>query len=585
MSIITQEHQGILNLLAHRMSFRCLGAVNTLTESRLDVGIIQEIYINMRESTASDNLANIMKPVFFWGIGNICQMCHMGHPGIKVNGYIDSNYEDETWNGKPVMHPDDVKNWHDIFTVITIKYNDEVKEYLTDQGLAEGTDYVDFRDYFAIEETDPMKDLARISLRMEREGLIGRTLLFAPLFISRVSYDLIHFFREYVAARQQEGFILMTGKGPVSEKRGEELMGFPVICYGDEPEIRNQIIADESVDVLCGELDDQDKKYVVGIEKSILNGYIIQDSYDQAIKHYGYYKKLIDILKPTKLMIWGGWARPSFYFRYIAQRKGIPVTNLEHGVIPGTIQNDREGIAGYGEIAKNSAGYETVKINATSDEYESVRDRIISKKSDTGSFRRLKDDTDQLRKLDIGKKTVFLVGTGYGGWDVEEGSDFWHRYVSGEMATREEAYNTTKQVCVNNGWNMIYKPHPGSRDYYCDQDKENHNIAVVRYMDIDELIKISSVVVTLSTAVCYKVLFYEKPLVEIGRYLLWGKGCSYEVKGDYENRLREALDNGITAGQKKCFREHIMKLLHYNHWDDLTHPDMLYGRSITEDII
>ena len=68
---------------------------------------------------------------------------------------------------------------------------------------------------------------------------------------------------------------------------------------------------------------------------------------------YWYYKQVISILEPSKIIIWGGWTRESYILAELAKRNNIPYGFMEFGWIPGTYQFDRRGIAGQSEYAVN----------------------------------------------------------------------------------------------------------------------------------------------------------------------------------------------------------------------------------------
>ena len=337
---------------------------------------------------------------------------------------------------------------------------------------------------------------------------------------------------------QDERLLLLTGLNVITEERAEELIGFPVINISS---ISSKGVVEQKkhLEILC------------------------------------------DLLKPIKLLIWGGWTEATFFLRDLATDRGLGYAHFEHGFIPGTIQCDKEGIAGYGEVVNHAGYFRKYPVLSNIELFNRVKRYIIESRADTGVFRTLQSDRKQIEKIIAGQgKIIFLVGTGTVGWDVREGSAFWKKAVSEEYNSKEEVFKDVLETVRKNGWKLIYKPHPGEKDLFCESDMEAKDVAIIRYTSIDELLQMSDVVVTVSTAVSYKALFYEKPLVELGKSGMYGQGCSYEVHGDLEEKLREALQKGVTEEQKKCFEHHVLTLLNYNHWDDLTHPELPYGLTV-----
>ena len=133
---------------------------------------------------------------------------------------------------------------------------------------------------------------------------------------------------------------------------------------------------------------------------------------------------------------------------------------------------------------------------------------------------------------------------------------------------------------------MIYKPHPKEAST---QIIENPNIEGLVYIDnipIEELINISDVVISITSAVDYSVCFFNKPLVQMGKNSLNISGCSYVVDevGNLESQMAKALEEGLTNTQKKCHEQHLMELCDTVLWDDMTERDLRYGISNENDI-
>ena len=106
-------------------------------------------------------------------------------------------------------------------------------------------------------------------------------------------------------------------------------------------------------------------------------------------------------------------------------------------------------------------------------------------------------------------------------------------------------------------------------------------------MEIDKLIKLADVVVSIASSVDYKTLIYGKPLVQLGIHTLLGKGCTYVVleKGMLEKQICLALENGMTEEQIEKFDRLLQILLQKYLWDDLSDRSLRYGRSTDEDFL
>ena len=85
-----------------------------------------------------------------------------------------------------------------------------------------------------------------------------------------------------------------------------------------------------------------------------------------------YVNSLFSLLRPLKVVIWGGWSRLSLILAYIAKQNDIPFVFAEWGWVPGTIQFDPAGIAGNSVYAKNYRLKEYIGKYKETDLYERI---------------------------------------------------------------------------------------------------------------------------------------------------------------------------------------------------------------------
>lgn len=159
-------------------------------------------------------------------------------------------------------------------------------------------------------------------------------------------------------------------------------------------------------------------------------------------------------------------------------------------------------------------------------------------------------------------------------------SDYWKEFVSSVVSSTGEAFEYIKKICLKHNWNFIFKPHPGNDAYMYEP-----NDCIFHDIQIDRLIKIADVIVSISSAVNYKALLYGKPLVQIGTTCLSRKNCCYETasKEQIEENLVEALENGMTNQQIYNFDTHLAMLLDNYLWDDLSERSIRYGLTFDKD--
>ena len=184
----------------------------------------------------------------------------------------------------------------------------------------------------------------------------------------------------------------------------------------------------------------------------------------------------------------------------------------------------------------------------------------------------------------VTRSDVF-IGMGEKGMAINPQSSFWKKNVSSSIRAVSEAVKLLADVCATRDWNFIFKPHPEQITAGAVR-LDNEGALTVMNINTYHLVEKVDVVVSIGSALDYIVLMLGKPLVQFGKTGMNYVGCSYTVdnNSDLEKKLECALTNGFTVEQKTSFQEYILYLLDNYLWDDLTHPNFPYGKSIEEDI-
>lgn len=527
----------------------------------------------------------------YWGCGTIGQMCLKQYPQIRPQFFIDSNWGGSTIENIPVKNPDDIKEWGQLFIVITTTALGEIEAILNRKGLDKNRNYVSYSEFFSGTKETLSESLAKVSEFIKQNPVYEEAILIsAPVFTSRESNNMIRFFKQYGIKRKLQKCILIVNLDFIDQLEAQKTIGYPVlnlpkICYW-----QGKLSGGEEIDrdsLIHGDLLTKDERnWITELEKRKL----YQDkefSYRVTAEIYWYYKQLILILKSSKLLIWGNWMRESYILAHIAQKLDVPYGFMEHGWIPGTIQFDKRGISGQSEYAVDPNRILSRKIKDTSIDVWAIKKYIVAKKADTGKFRVIEEDEINLRKIDRQKKIVFFVGMGDYSMGINPHSEYWGKYVSSVFLSTKEAVLYVAEICKKNNWNFIFKPHPNpaNQDELNQEVLHSSNIIQVKYTGIDRLIELADVVVSIASAVDYKVLIYEKPLVQVGHTTLYKKGCSYEVENRnmIESQLRAAMDQGMTKEQNSNFELHMARLLENYLWDDLSDRDLRYGLPLDTD--
>lgn len=533
-------------------------------------------------------IKNIHKKIVYWGIGNICQYCLEEYSDITPSFFIDSNSEKKSFFGKAVKYPDEICNWLDYFIIIVIKSNKakmEIQKYLENKGLHKGEDFDTYEVFFSCANPTISMSIDLVDTYIKKHPeILNPIMLIVPLVSIRKNKDFIKFLSSYIKVRGYSRCVVFSNLKVITSKMASNRLHCPVFYL---PDIYNVMRGDDIdldlVKWMKGELLEEELNWLEEMEdrKTSLDS---DKSFYESIEIFYYYRSVIKLIKPSKLIIWGNWSRESYVLGHLADCYHIPHGYMEHGWIPGTYQVDPRGIAGQSEYAVNPQIFDTLEIKEIYN-IEQIKQYVIDQKLDTRNFINTEADDTALTRLKKNRKTVFLVGMGDDDMQMNPKNEYWKKYVSSVVESTEQALRLLNRVCKKNKWNLIFKPHPGNSVQSSEQDLED--IILVREMEIDRLIKLADVVVSIASAVDFKVLIYGKPLVQLGITGLLGKDCTYIVteKQMLEKQIILALNNGMTQQQKENFNHMLQILLQKYLWDDMSDRSLRYGLTVEQDFL
>lgn len=526
----------------------------------------------------------------YWGAGDIGKSCVEYYPDTKPDFFIDSNkgMDSDNFCGIPLKKPDEVKNWNNVFIVITTTAIEEIEKILNGKNLKRNENYAKYKDFFKIPHESFEQKLTKVeNFILENPEYENAILISAPVFSSRVSTDMIYFFKQYGVKRKPQKCILFADLQVVQEEDAREIMGYPVFDYSDlcywNGTLRSSMCLDRNSLKHDIQLSAKEKEWILDLEEREL--YEDKElSFRVTAEIYWYFKNVFLTLKPSKVIIWGGWERQSCIQAKLAKEMGISFGYMEHGWIPGTFLFDQYWVDEYDKYFMEPKV--NIEIGNRREIINHIKKHIIDNRVDTGKYRQIEDDEKRLKHINTNEKTIFFAGTDDYGIGINPESKYWKKYIMPAFSSSTDAALFLAKMCKKNGWNFIYKPHPNST-VQTDLNKIENTIIQVKYTDIDRLIQLSDVIVTVGSKVDYKVLMYGKPLLQLGHITLYRQACSYNAENaaQIEPLIKTALKDGMTQEQHNIFESHMAQLLEYHLWDDLTDRDLRYGLSLDTDFL
>ena len=330
-------------------------------------------------------------------------------------------------------------------------------------------------------------------------------------------------------------------------------------------------------------LESEDDYLKWGIDNLVKRHSDMTLEYASQIAYYtkSFYTKLFNLLNPVKILIWNNLYAVHHIIDEIAEENNLSPLYMEFGSIPGTMALDQMGQMGESEVAREYNSFKEKPIL----EKEIERAQIVWEYLKISRLNRKDQGTppevlEQIIKMKDEKPIIFFAGQN----DFESGlqpyterTRNWHSPL---FKTSLEALRYISEICKKNKWNIIYKPHPLMVSLGSEQKDCPDNVFYVETADINDLIDLSDVTVTILSQTGYVSTIREKATLMLGYNQLRGKDCTYEAF-DYESiesKLKEAIKNGFTKMQKNAFKKHLAQVLNYYLFDDLQSTHIRYGQ-------
>ena len=300
---------------------------------------------------------------------------------------------------------------------------------------------------------------------------------------------------------------------------------------------------------------------------------------------YEYLTAVLDKFKPIQVILWNEFFSFHHILKYACHSSGIKIFYMEFGSLPGTFSIER-----FGQMGKSYPAiyYKIFRELEVSDDEIEQANLIIHNLKESGVNRNEQPNNNAIEmiadRLAERKPTILYAGIN----DFESGvvpyseeSKIWH---SPMFKDSEDALWFLRTLSQKNGWNLIYKPHPLLEELVDETDKRFKGVTIIKNANINEVVDLADVVVTILSQVSYISLVRSKPVVMLGYTQLKGKGCTYEAfsKAEIEDTIKNAAMYGYSEEIRDSFVKHIAQMLKYNLYDDMLPRNYRYGRTVED---
>ncbi len=283
-----------------------------------------------------------------------------------------------------------------------------------------------------------------------------------------------------------------------------------------------------------------------------------------------YLKKIFEKEDPALWIVWHQFNGYSYTIVPMCRMFGVPYLYAEYGVLPGTINFDREGQMAESSVATDHKSFIKLPFDLpdleTSDRFlEHVRLQKKTRK-DQGSAVDVGEIVEGARRK--GRMIVFYAGQN--DWASGILPYQWlptPKIHSPFYRDTLDALNHLSVLAEKNDWHVLFKPHPQvekrHEDYQCEFPERISSVIGANIFDCMEM---TDVTVTILSQVSYLALIHNRPCVMLGRNQLRGKGCVYQPESleKVGETIILALKQGFTKEMRKKWRQHVTQLtIHY----------------------
>ncbi len=300
-------------------------------------------------------------------------------------------------------------------------------------------------------------------------------------------------------------------------------------------------------------------------------------------EYYWAFSAVLEQINVATVVIWNKFHACNYIFSQLCKERGTRVLYAEFGSLPGTIVLDEGGQMGESWPATHSA--EFLKLPVTEEEcgqaektIEALRmsglNRNIQPQNDSGESLR--------KKLKPGRPIILYAGQ----YDVDSGmvpyTENTRRYHSPCFTSSEEGMLRIAEIAAQHDWNFIFKPHPLVKNNF-DPKRLPRNVIFVPDYNINAIIDIADVMVTILSSTAYVSLIRGTAVLMLGYNQISRKGCAYEAyrPEDIESQLMAAVEKGYTADQKNAFIRHVSQMSkYYLYSDGQTREEIHLGKSL-----
>ncbi|MCM1175028.1 MAG: glycosyltransferase [Blautia sp.] len=284
---------------------------------------------------------------------------------------------------------------------------------------------------------------------------------------------------------------------------------------------------------------------------------------------YYYFTDALSFYYPDVVLLWGFLSPWGKLINNLCKWKGIPITSLEWGILPGTVSFDFCGHMGDSWVTRNADFFNSLEV---SEKDLSEAREYLSEAANPDLSRNLPQTMDEsvIRKILAMKAEGIRILLYMESNSAHSGNTYSNperaKYHSPLFVDDCDAYEYVNQVCKRHpDWHILYKPHPVSISRGLKTVIDNETTTVIFKGGLNEALALADMSITILSQSAYVSMLEKVPTLVLGTIQLNGSGAVYVAKnkGDIEEICITALKEGITKTQNELFEQHVARALKY----------------------
>ena len=532
------------------------------------------------------------KKLVWWGTGNIASVLSEEYASEAPEFFIDSDPKKKhtKFMGRDVFLPEQIDDWENIKVIIVTDYDQQI--YEQNREKLQRSEVYSYKEYFEkeIEISELLKQRNEFIRAIECGEDENKILFFGDV----VSYDRgVCDYLNKMNKQTNNSMILFSEANFITDAYIEKKIAFP---YYQLPQMfkknyvyRGDVAAYVSQEII--EYVNAKEHLHKAAENLRLRHRDMAKNYEFLVCYYAEQciGKLLEHFKPKVVYLWNKFYAFHLILDSICRNKSIDVRYMEFGVLPGTFAIESEGQMGESFPAVRSEEFNQLPINKQ-DVLEAKRVVEYIQRKDLN--RNIQNDESELgivkSKLIEKRPIIFYAGQNDFESSLQPYDAHTKKYHSPIYKSTMEGLIDLAELAKKNNWNLIFKPHPIMLKYEDIRTVIPDNVIVVYQCNINRLIDLCDVCVTILSQVSYMSVIRKKATVMLGYHQLRGSGVIYQAfsKEKVWEMIDAAIKNGFMDEQEEYLYKHIARLNKYYLYNDLTDKEVEYGRKLnTYDIL